>query len=69
MEEPEDYVSYEEIQGDDIEESSTTIPLAATPVITKLVEVTPVTTKFTYVSPKDNTPSSPQTHPCDYGDC
>ena len=52
MKEPEDYVSDEEIQSDDIKESGTPIPPEAT-LITELVEVTSVTTEFTDVSPKD----------------
>ena len=60
MKESEDYVSNEEIQGDDIEESSTPIPLEATSVITKLAEVTFVTTEFIDVSPKDSTSISPK---------
>ena len=55
MEEPEDHVFDEEIQGDDNEESCISIPPEATPVITELVEVTSVNTEFTDVSPKDNT--------------
>ena len=57
MEEPEDYVSNEKIQGDDIEESSTLISLEATLVITELVEVTDV-------PPKDSTLIS-QNSSCD----
>jgi len=34
VEEPDDYVSDEEIQGDDIEEFNTLIPAEATPTIT-----------------------------------
>ena len=45
MEEPENYVSDEEIQGDDIEKSSTSSPL----------EVILVPTEFTNVFPEDNT--------------
>ena len=52
MEESEDYISDEEIQGDDIEESSIPIPPEATPVITEFVEVTSVTTEFTHIPPK-----------------
>ena len=51
-------VSDEEIQGDDIEESSIPIPPEATPVITEFVEVTSVTTEFTDIPPKDSTPIS-----------
>jgi len=59
VEEPEDYVSDKEIQRDDIE-SSTPIPPKAPPVITKLVEVTLMTTKFTDVSPKGSILSFPK---------
>ena len=47
MEEPEDCVSGEEIQDDDIEGACTPILPEATPVITKLIEVASVTTEFT----------------------
>ena len=60
MEESEDYVSNEEIQGDDIEESSTPIPPEATPVITEFIEVNSMTTEFTDIPPKDNTPIFPK---------
>jgi len=60
VEEPEDYVSDEEIQGDDIKDSTTPIPHETSLVITELVEVTSVTTEFTDVSHKNNTPISPK---------
>ena len=53
-------VSYEEIQGDDIEESSTPIPPKATLVITEFVEITSVATEFTDILPKGSTPISPK---------
>ena len=55
MKEPEDYVSDEKIQGDNIEESSTPIPPKAIPVMTEFVEVSSVTTEFTDIQPKDST--------------
>ena len=60
MKEPEDYVSDEEIQGDNIKESSTLIPPEATPVMTEFVEVTSVTTEFIDIPPKDSTPIFPK---------
>ena len=53
MKEHEDYVSDEEMQGD--EEFMTTILPEATLVIIELVKITFVTMEFTDVSPKDNT--------------
>jgi len=55
MKEPEDYVSDEKIQDDDIEESSTSSPL----------EVILVSMEFTDVFPEQYSVSPP--HPCDYG--
>ena len=60
VEEPEYHISHKEISGYDLEECSTSIPPKATPVITKLIEVTSVTMEFTNISPKVNTLISPK---------